>query len=411
MTEHVRRLSCLLTLVISGCSTPPAAFDASTDDAGTDAWSLPDAWIDPCSGVGGAYVQTVGMLSTGRYAPAVARLSDGRILIAGGFDYTTATTTTSAELYDPVARTLSPTGPLLIGRNFASATAVEGGVLVIGGFNDVSGSVGAIERYDETSGTFIPSNVALAFPREAHTATLLDDGHVLIAGGLRALGLQFQSSLELYDPAADTIRTASSALVPPRGFHDAVFLESRGAVLLVGGDSGMGELATAVRWSIGSDVIDAAHSDRAHAGKAVAAALLPNGRVIVAGGANAIDGTLADVDEYDPSTDRFTPVASMSTRRMAHTLTALGDGRLVAIGGWSDSEVAPGGGAEATGSIEVRAQDGSWMRLALNLAVPRLDHRAIAIDACHVVVIGGQHAASGASPSAPREIELITIPR
>lgn len=408
----MRRHACLLALALAGCNTPAPVEDDAGTDAGPDASSAPDAAIDPCDAVGGAYVQTVGMLSIGRYAPAVARLSDGRVLIAGGFDFAANATTASAEIYDPDARTLTPTGDMLIARNFASATVIEGGVLVIGGFaGDVSGSVGAIERYDEASGAFVPSSVALAYPREAHTATLLDDGRVLIAGGLRASGLQFQSTLELYDPTTDTVHTALSSLVPARAFHDAVFLPSRGAVLLVGGDSGMGELATAVRWSIGSDVIDPTHSDRAHAGKAVAAATLPDGRVVVAGGANAIDGTLVDVDEYDPSTDRFTPGPAMSVRRMAHTLTALGDGRLVAIGGWSDTEVAPGGGAAATGSIEVRATDGTWSRLSLELAVPRLDHRAIAIDACHVVVIGGQRAATGTSPSAPREVELVTIPR
>lgn len=410
MAGTVRRLLCLFTLAIAGCYTPPVAFDANTDDAASDAWAVPDAWVDPCLGVSGPYVQTVAMLSTGRYSPAVARLSDGRVLIAGGFDFALGMTT-SAEIYDHPSRSLSPTGAMLVARNFATATAIDGGVLVIGGFDDATGSVGAIERYDEGTGTFIPSNVILAHGREAHTATLLDDGRVLVAGGLQARGLSFQSTLELYDPTADTISTALSALVPPRGFHDAAFLPSRGSVLLIGGDSGMGELATAVRWTIGSDVIDPTHSDRAHAGKAVAAATLPNGHVIVAGGANAIDGTLVDVDEYDPTTDRFTPASPMSVRRMAHTLTALGDGRLVAIGGWSDTEVAPGGGAAATGSIEVRGTDGSWTRLSLNLAVPRLDHRTIAIDACHVVVIGGQHAATGAAPSAPREVELVTIPR
>jgi hypothetical protein len=205
----------------------------------------------------------------------------------------------------------------------------------------------------------------------------------------------------------DVVTSSSSSLFPPRAFHDAVWLDSRNAVLIVGGDSGMGELATGLRWAAGSDVIDPTHSDRAHAGKAVAAAVLANGHVIVTGGANATDGTLADVDDYDPSTDRFTPAPPMTTRRMAHTLTLLGDGRAVAIGGWSDSGTMPA----ATGSIDVRGSDGTWTRLPLDLVVPRLDHRAVALDDCHIIVVGGQHAATGAMPSAPREVELVTIPR
>ena len=59
----------------------------------------------------------------------------------------------------------------------------------------------------------------------------------------------------------------------------------------------------------------------------------------------------------------------------------------------------------------MRGTSGTWTRLPVSLAVSRLDHRAIAIDACHVVVIGGQHAATGAMPSAPLEVELVTLPR
>ena len=390
--------------------TPVAAApdDAAPTDAGTDVGA--DAWIDPCEGVTVARVETVAMLSRGRYASAVERLPDGRVLIAGGFDFARGMTA-SAELYDPITRTLRPTGDMNVGRNFAATSSSSRGVIVAGGFDNVSGSVVTIERYDVASGTFLLANVGMLFGREAHTATLLPEGRVLYAGGLQARGLHFLSSMELYDPAADAIAPSTAALNPPRGFHAAAWIESRHSVLLVGGDSGHGELATAVRWDPITDSIVPLTSMRAHAGKAVAAALLPSGHVIVAGGANATDGTLADVDDYDPSTDAITPSSPMRTRRMAHTLTALGDGRLVAIGGWSDSEMAPGGGAAATPSIEVRGTSGTWTRLPSSLAVSRLDHRAIAIDACHVVVIGGQHAATGAMPSAPLEVELVTIPR
>jgi hypothetical protein len=393
-----------LVLSLSACSAPTAPGDASTTDVGTDAFT-PDAWVDPCEGVTSARVETVAMLSHGRYAPAVERLDDGRVLIAGGYDFTTHMTA-SAEIFDPSTRALSPTGDMNLGRNFAATTPVPGGVLVVGGFDDVNGSVVTIERFDLASGTFGLSNVGLAMGREAHTATLLPDGTVLLAGGLQARGLRFLSSIERYDPAADTIATSAGTLSPPRGFHAAAWIESRRSVLLVGGDSGMGELASAVRWQRDTDDVVPVATGRMRAGKAVAAATLANGHVLVAGGANATDGTLADTDEYDPSTDAFTPAAPMHTRRMAHTVTALGDRRLIAIGGWSDSEPGPA----ATASIEVRAADGTWTRLSVDLAVARLDHRAVAIDRCHVLVVGGQHAATGASPTAPREVELITVP-
>lgn len=409
MSRRVRRLRssliALMLALVSACSTPEASPDAFVPlDVGADAFTA-DAWVDPCEGVTTARVETVAMLSHGRYAPAVEVLPDGRVLIAGGYDFTTHMTA-SAELFDPATRTLAPTGDMNLGRNFASATAVPGGVLVVGGFDDVNGSVVTIERYDAASGTFGLSNVGLAMGREAHTATLLPDGTVLFAGGLQARGLRFLSTIERYDPVADTVSTSAGTLAPPRGFHAAAWIESRRSVLLVGGDSGMGELASAVRWQRDTDDVVPVATGRMRAGKAVASASLPNGHVLVAGGANATDGTVADTDEYDPSTDAFAPATPMATRRMAHTLTALGDGRLIAIGGWSDSEPGPA----ATPSVEVRATDGTWTRLSVDLSVARLDHRTVAIDRCHVLVVGGQHAATGASPTAPREVELITVP-
>lgn len=398
----------LVMLLVAACGAPTTTDDATVpNDAGIDA-TAPDAGIDPCAAIVSPSVETVAMLSQGRYAPAVAQLESGRVLIAGGYDFS-AGMTGSIEIYDPTTRTLTPGGEMQP-RNFASATRVGARVFVVGGFDELSGSVGLVQAWDETTGAVEPFHAGLASGREAHTATLFPDGRILVAGGLQARGLRFQRSLEIYDPAADAIASVSAALDPPRGFHDAAWIDDSASVLLVGGDSGAGELASAVRFVPATGALVPTANDRAHAGKAVAAALLPSGHVIVTGGASATDGTLADADDYDPSTNRFTPAASMSVRRMAHTLTALGDGRLVALGGWSDSETAAGGGPMASASIEVREADGSWSRLPVDLAVARLDHRAIALDACHVLVVGGQYAATGESPRAPREVELVTIP-
>lgn len=398
----------VLASLLIACS-PAVAPDAGTDAPEPDTFVAVDAPPDPCDGAV-ASVETVAMLSRGRYSPAVERLPDGRILIAGGFDFSLGMSG-SAELYDPTTRTLTPTGSLAVGRNFASATAVDGGVLVAAGFDNVTGSVGSIERYDAASGTFTTMAGGLTVGREAHTATLLPDGRVLFAGGLQARGLRFIGAREIYDPATDTV-TSAGGMTPPRGFHAAAWIESRRSVLLVGGDSGVGELSDALRYEIDTGTLVPLATGRAHATKAIEAVVLDDGRVLVVGGANATDGSLADVDVYDPATDAFAPAAPMSTRRMAYTLTALSDGRVVAIGGWSDSETSPDGtGPMATGSIEVRAADGSWSRLPMNLSVPRLDHRTVALDACHVVVIGGQYAATGEDNRAPREVELVTIPR
>jgi hypothetical protein len=393
----------LLTAALVACGSPAVETDASAD-TGVDAGN--DAAVDPCALATAASVETVASFSSGRYAPAVERLPDGRVLVAGGYDFTSHMTT-EARLFDARDRSLEASaGTLTTGRNFAATAIVPNGVLVIGGFDDRTGSITSVERYDLETDSFVGAG-PLAFGREAHTATRLPDGRVFVAGGLQARGLRFVESMEVYDLDLDAFTTSLASLVPPRGFHTAEWIDARGSVLIVGGDSGMGELASAVRWVVATDEIVPIANDRAHAAKALASVLLSDGRVLVTGGANASDGTLADADLYDPETDRFTPTTPMVVRRMAHTLTALGDGRVVAIGGWSDSEPGPA----ATPSIEVRGTDGAWTRLPVDLAVARLDHRTVAIDACHVVVLGGQYAHTGEPNRAPVEVELITIPR
>ena len=108
-------------------------------------------------------------------------LADGRVLFAGGCG-------TAAEVYDPATGTFSPTGSLAQVRASATATRLhDGRVLFAGGYNCAAagqdGMWASAELYDPTTGTFSPTG-SMAAPRSQHTATLLADGRVLIAGGL-----------------------------------------------------------------------------------------------------------------------------------------------------------------------------------------------------------------------------------
>jgi hypothetical protein len=97
----------------------------------------------------------------------------------------------------------------------------------------------------------------------------------------------------------------------------------------------------------------------------------------------------------------------MAVGREAHTATLLSDGRVLAAGGWSDTE-SP---SASTGALEVYdPASGTWTALPVELARSRLDHAALLLPDCRVLVAGGQSVEPGVDPVAPLELELVIVP-
>ena len=129
-------------------------------------------------------------------------LSDGRVLAAGGIDGVSDSINNSAELFDPAVGLWSLTGSMTEPRFGHTATLLEDGrVLVVGGTASLK-VLGTSEIYDTISGVWIPT-ANLNEARYDHTATLLLDGRVLVAGGRTIAGRQTREA-EIYDPATDT---------------------------------------------------------------------------------------------------------------------------------------------------------------------------------------------------------------
>jgi hypothetical protein len=182
--------------------------------------------------VTGAFRRT-GSMSVDRYGDTATLLRDGRVLIAGGESLRSGIVS-SAELYDPRTGLFAPTGSMSTSRTGHTATLLANGdVLVAGGYSSAGFSLASAELYDPATGRFRPTG-SMSVVRTDHTATLLRDGPVLIAGGFDVNGNppNAYSSAELYDPGSGTFSPTGSLWVPRAG-HTATLLPN-GEVLLAG---------------------------------------------------------------------------------------------------------------------------------------------------------------------------------
>ena len=214
---------------------------------------------------------------------------------------------------------------LNIERRGHTATLLEDGkVLIVGGDNQ-SGIVNQVELLDPASQT---SSLA-AMPivaRTDHTATRLADGRVLIIGGRDQNGSL--TSTEIYNPLTATF-TAGRSLTTPRGGHTATVL-ANGNILVAGGDaSGSAELYNPTTQSF-SLIAGSMNTAR----KFHSAILLNNGQVLIAGGVGAQNNVLNTAEVYDPSSQSFyVPPTDMQTPRALAMLKLLSDGKVQIIGG------------------------------------------------------------------------------
>jgi hypothetical protein len=323
--------------------------------------------------------QTTGSLLSPRIAPAAAPLQDGKVLVAGGFN--TSSILSSAETYDPASGTWKATGSLNFARDYATATTLANGkVLVAGGC-----CVAAAELYDPATGTWAATG-SLATYRYLASATLLPNGKVLVAGGIHGSGpLAFSlATAEIYNPATGTW-SATGSMNAARASQTATLLPN-GKVLVAGGCIGR-RCGTSVA---SAEIYDPASGtwtmtgSMATARSAQVAALLPNGRVLVAGGRGA--GGTAEV--YDPASGTWSATGSMATARSWATATLLGSGLVLVAGGQTDISA-----AELYNSAT-----GTW-RATGSMTTGRYEHTATLLQDGRVLVAGGA-TSSGATASA-----------
>jgi hypothetical protein len=219
-------------------------------------------------------------------------------------------------------------GNLNIERRSHTATLLENGrVLIIGGDNQ-NGVVSQAEIFDSVSRISTLAAASLT-PRTDHSASILLDGRVLVIGG-RDQSAALDST-EIYNPLTSSF-VAGPPMMRARSGHTATPL-SNGKILVTGGDLfGSAEIYDPLTQSF-SLVIGSLNTPR----KFHSAASLHNGQVMIVGGVDAQNTILNTAEIYDPATQSFYhPVNGLRNPRALATLRLLPDGKVQIIGGDSD---------------------------------------------------------------------------
>jgi hypothetical protein len=230
--------------------------------------------------------------------------------------------------------TFFPTGAMVVNRSQHTATQLsDGRVLIAGGsiftsMTTPSDTSSTAEIFDPTTGAFTATG-SMAAPRSSHTATLLQNGKVLIAGGQNANGVL--TSAELFDPATGTF-ISTGTMTAARSYHTATLLPT-GKVLLTGGADNNGSVASAEIYDPSTNSF-ASTGGMATARASHTATALNTGKILVAGGSNNSTAELASAELYDPSAGTFSPTGSMANPRYSHTATLLSTGKVLVAGGW-----------------------------------------------------------------------------
>jgi uncharacterized protein YjdB len=277
-----------------------------------------------------------GSMSTVRMNHTATLLPNGTVLVVGGGDRILSGTN-SAEIYNPASGTWTLTGNLNSVRTYHTATLLSNGKVLVTGGSQGSGALSSSEIYDPSTGIWTLTG-SMSTTRWMHTATPLSNGTVLVVGGTGAANDTTDlASAEIFNPATGTW-TPTGSMSTARYRHSATLL-SNGTVLVAGGDddsfsNGGPAVASAEifnpaagTWALTGSMSTARYDHTA--------TLLPNGTVLIIGGGagNGFATILASSEIYDPLAGTWSVTGSLNTARYSHTTTLLPKGTVLVAGG------------------------------------------------------------------------------
>ncbi|MBN2499334.1 MAG: Ig-like domain repeat protein [Anaerolineales bacterium] len=369
-TLNVTRSSHSATLLLDGTVLVAGGTYNSSDGTATA------EIYDPVSG---AWALT-GEMNDDRYTYTASLLDNGLVVVAGGYSTSSGENILDkVEVFDPAAGTWRETAELSVVRMIHQAVVLDGELLVIGGYSDPY-ITNTAELFDVSTETWSIIG-STSFSVWEHTATLLSDGRILVAGGREYGPLgdsEYYPFANIVDPVTN-LTTLVGDMVVARGIHTATLLDD-GRVLVVGGLGNSGDLAGG-----SAEVFDPATKTWTEVGSLSngryghTATRLLDGRVLVAGGSSGADST----EIFDPTSNTWSAGDSMHTPRSNHTATLLPDGRVLVAGGANQL-------TGATDSAEIYDPDTNTWLVAESLNMGRDYHAAILLNDGRVLVAGGE---------------------
>ncbi len=284
-------------------------------------------------------------MSEARYIPSVSLLPSGKVLVAGGYRTQGNSFSTTVNIFDPTgAGSWTVAKPLPKAHRITAQLLNTGEVLVVGD-DDFSETTASSYLYNEAANDWAATANVPSIRRYATALATLPNGRVMMIGGYNGGCCSGPSgtfnTCEFYDPATK-LWSAAPAMATSRLAHTAT--------------------------------------------------TLPNGNVLVVGGALRDPVTARNSTEFfNPTNNNWTTGATLAAARYYHTATLLPDGRVLAVGGTNGSAV--------LNSVEILSTSGVWSNAA-PLSVARQSHTATLLPSGKVLVVGGVNLADAALNSA-----------
>jgi len=288
---------------------------------------------DPTSEI---FLASAATLATARSEHTSTLLPDGTVFVVGGTNGA-GTAFDDAEIYDPATDAFTTvTDTMATPRLGHTATLLNDGTVLIAGGSAGSGQLSSAEIYDPITGLFTTTLGAMAFSQYTHEATILTSGKVLLTGGYHpaSSGGGGRSEAQVYDPITELFSTTTNNMTSSHNVHTATRLND-GRVLVAGGLAGFVSLPDVTIYDPVTDMFTAS-IDLNTARFGQTATLLSDGNVLIAGGTDfSTTDSLFSTEIFLNSSGTFLDDANLNFARSGHTETLLIDGRVLVVGGIS----------------------------------------------------------------------------